>query len=257
MIAKNKSIHYIYIILIYIIACIQHVYSFFGRTVKDSEYGYIKNYTYIYLNKTLTKNEVLQIKNKDNQSYICRNDVCVCIYSFYPEPYIEFPDENGNINKYILYTTMREDIAVDEIDYSLTTDEGVIYVKCNTDSECLSNKCLNYVCIFNEQTSLTGCNSYTPPISGRTYMHCGKLAGSRCTTDDECSWNSCSEHKNASICDSIGFPTFSSINERKGVHPVILVIGMFIAVSMVVSVFVGICCYYCSRISKYNQLNKH
>ncbi|KAL6588336.1 hypothetical protein LY90DRAFT_517736 [Neocallimastix californiae] len=239
-----------------------YVYSFWAGTVKEDEFLNIKNYTYIYENETLTKNEVSHLKDKDHQSYICRNDVCVRIDSFYYEPYIEFPDENGNIRKYILPTTMREDIAMDESDYSLKTNEGDrLYFKCNTDSDCLSNKCLNYVCIFNEQTSLTGCNSYTPPRSifgsGRIYMHCGKLEGARCTTDDECSWDSCREDMNVSTCRWIGFPNFSSRNDQKGVNPVIPIIVGFIIMIMVISIFNGICCYYCFRLSNYIKLNRH
>jgi len=52
-------------------------------------------------NKTINKKEVLKIINHFNLSYYCKNNICVRVNRNNLQPFVEIPDEKGNIKRYI------------------------------------------------------------------------------------------------------------------------------------------------------------
>jgi len=49
-------------------------------------------------NHTLSRTEVLKIKNNINLSYYCKNNICVEVERDFLPEFVEIPDEKGNIN---------------------------------------------------------------------------------------------------------------------------------------------------------------
>jgi len=133
----------------------------------------------------LTKEEVIKITNEYYISYYCKNDICVLTDYNYANDYIEFPDNNGNLIKYISNTCSYNNIETDNC-YS---------INCNNDKDCLSNKCYKSHCMFNNETEIIHCDDiYIKPTilkSKSSYMHCGKAYGDTCKYDDECSSKQC------------------------------------------------------------------
>jgi len=59
--------------------------------------------------------------------------------------------------------------------------------KCTSDSQCLTNKCIDGVCIFNEEDPTEFCTSiYINLFIRFSYMYCGKMIGDICKKDKEC-----------------------------------------------------------------------
>jgi len=61
----------------------------------------------------------------------------------------------------------------------LHDNEIYISINCSNDSDCLSNKCFNNYCIFNEKNPIVNCDDiYTG--NRKSYMYCGKPADDIC-----------------------------------------------------------------------------
>jgi len=90
--------------------------------------------------------EVLKITNNYYTSYYCKNDICVSIDYKYNDIFVEIPDSKGDVIKYIVNTCRNDN-----------TNECI--KKCNINSECLSNRCLNNYYIFNEETPIINCDN--------------------------------------------------------------------------------------------------
>jgi len=148
-------------------------------------------YVYIYNNHTsLTKEEVLNIKDNSYISYYCKNDICVEADYEYTKKFIEFPNKEGNINIYIVVTFINiNDKLINH--YNKTySNKTYISINCSNDSDCLSNKCYNNYCIFNEKNPIVHCDDiYTG--NRKSYMYCGKPAHDICKNNDECSSKIC------------------------------------------------------------------
>ncbi|KAG4090253.1 hypothetical protein H8356DRAFT_1410299 [Neocallimastix lanati (nom. inval.)] len=103
----------------------------------------------------------------------------------YDDETIDIPDEHGNITRYIA-----KNCGEDEIPYGLCHG-----MECNTDSDCLSNKCVSKHCVNNEEEPIIHCDDiYTLPrfiIKESSYMHCGSALGYQCQVNDECSSKDC------------------------------------------------------------------
>jgi len=94
----------------------------------------------------------------------------------------EFPDDNGNVIPYIAVTCSFDNIK--SKNYNNTTCEtyenGIhcVYLICNLDSQCLSNKCIENLCVFNDETPIDHYNDICScPFLFNTkkpYMFCGK-----------------------------------------------------------------------------------
>ncbi|ORX83211.1 hypothetical protein BCR32DRAFT_308520 [Anaeromyces robustus] len=101
---------------------------------------------YIQFTYSISKKEVLEIKDVFYISYYCKNDICVESPYDYVNPYIEFPEKNGNKTKYITYTCTYEEINLNNCLSEYCYNETCLPVTCNADIECLSNKCVNNHC---------------------------------------------------------------------------------------------------------------
>jgi len=67
-------------------------------------------------------------------------------------------------------------------------------LKCNNDSECLSNKYYRNHCAYNNETPIVHCdNIYSNKLflGESSYMYCGKPPNDICIENDECSSKNC------------------------------------------------------------------
>ncbi|ORX41832.1 hypothetical protein BCR36DRAFT_587695 [Piromyces finnis] len=132
------------------------------------------------LNEVLSKKEVLNITNEFFISYYCKDDICVKTDNEYKEKFVEIPDKNERVIKYIVDTCSSEEII----------NGRCFSEKCISDAHCLSNKCIDSHCAFNEETPIVHCDDIYIGVK-KSYMHCGKPYGDTCKTDDECSSKKC------------------------------------------------------------------
>ena len=154
-------------------------------------------------NQTLNKTEVLKIKNKFNLSYYCKNDICVQVDRHYLPLCVEIPDENGNIKRYISKTYTYDNLKSKNYFAASTLSNDInINIGCTSDSQCLSNKCINGICIFNEENPIEFCTDiyrFLFILGGKilylttmhSYMHCGKVIDDTCKTNNECATKKC------------------------------------------------------------------
>ncbi|ORX33469.1 hypothetical protein BCR36DRAFT_412123 [Piromyces finnis] len=114
----------------------------------------------------LTKKEVLNITNEYYISFYCKNDICVLVHNEYFDRVIEIPNENGTMIKYITYTCSYDNIISGKCSDKTCDDYGnYTYNTCKNDSECLSNKCFNNFCMFNEENPIDHCDDvYIKPF---------------------------------------------------------------------------------------------
>ena len=114
----------------------------------------------------LTKDEVLKIKNAFFIAFYCKDNLYIKTDNSYMENFVEFPDENGRTKKYISDTHPSDEF---ESGRCITTR----FVICTSNSECLSDKCFNSFCVFNDENSIVHCNSIYRG-GRRSYMYCDK-----------------------------------------------------------------------------------
>ncbi|OUM57505.1 hypothetical protein PIROE2DRAFT_17492 [Piromyces sp. E2] len=133
---------------------------------------------------------LLSITNDFYNSYFCKNDICVSVDNDYFRPFVEIPDINGNIKLYISETYSYESLKLNNTLSKKCFGEICISHKCNNDSECLYNKCIDSYCIFNDKAPITHCdNIYLG--HRQSYTYCGKAYGDICNSKDECSSKKC------------------------------------------------------------------
>jgi hypothetical protein len=135
----------------------------------------------------MSKEDVLKIKDEKYTSFYCKNDICVKTDPLYDDKTVEIPDEHGNVTTYI----------VDTCNIQAAQNNDCPSMECNTDSDCLSNKCVNKHCVFNNKEPMIHCEDIQGPdflfIKGELYMHCGKAWGDFCSSNDECSSKRCDD----------------------------------------------------------------
>jgi len=153
-----------------------------------------ENYIYIYDNsKVHSKDDVLTFHDEFYISYYCKNDICVEIDNEYFNPFIEIPDKSGNVSLYIMKTFINHNSEID----SIPCNEVCVSYKCTNVSQCLYDKCVNNLCVFNENASVIHCDDiYTKPgifKKRSSYMYCGKAYNDKCTNDNECSSKVCNK----------------------------------------------------------------
>jgi hypothetical protein len=157
------------------------------------------NFIYTY-KSSLSKERVLNITDEFYGGYFCKNDICVSMDYLYKKPFIEIPDKNGNINLYISQTYSYEYLKLYNPRNKNCYDNTCISFNCNSDSECLYNKCVDNYCMFNDEAPVVHCdNIYLG--HRKSYTYCGKAYGDICNNDDECSSRICSG-KGQSTCNS-------------------------------------------------------
>ncbi|OUM63442.1 hypothetical protein PIROE2DRAFT_61266 [Piromyces sp. E2] len=198
--------------------------------------------------KIITKNEVLNINPEDysykmeNQcpdisngdfnyfnrcgfEFFCKDDnTCSQVIRRNNTAFVEFPDENGNNKSYIA------DICETGKCQNLT--------KCQSNSECLSNKCVNNHCVRNDEIKIEKCEdvykSQAIIVYFRAYydMRCGIPDGYQCKNNFECTSNKCS---NENICQ------FQGLDNRLTSTSVTLInIGLILLVVIIVGSIISL-----------------
>ncbi|OUM58661.1 hypothetical protein PIROE2DRAFT_15994 [Piromyces sp. E2] len=179
-------------ILFYILFYLQSIH---GIDLSVNSTYFPEGFVYAYdMNKAGKKNDLVP---KYGWNYYCRNDNCVELKngSNHP-PFIEFPDDNGNLKKYIFETCVYEEPnSFSYCSYNHTDEETSYQLKCYNDSDCFYNKCIGHHCVYSEEESpATHCDTIYKYFAWfeRTYINCGKDYEERCEKDSECSSESCS-----------------------------------------------------------------
>lgn len=221
---KNKIILTILIIIFYI-----HFTNGKGLSYDD-----IPNY--------LTKDEVLKLKNAYFVAFYCKDNLCAKTNYEYTDSFVEFPDENGKMKKYITDTCPRN-----KFKYGMCNGKNQFYTNCTTNSDCLSNKCLKNVCVFNDENPIVHCDDIY--LGGKkSYMHCGKPYYDTCKTDDECSSEICVDVCSSKICDDeekVCNMQYKSPSDSEGAMGIIY--SFYV---MIIALFLLICCCCYSNCKK-------
>ncbi|ORX64262.1 hypothetical protein BCR32DRAFT_287210 [Anaeromyces robustus] len=131
------------------------------------------NYIYVYdKSKILNKNEVLKIKNKFNLGYYCKNDICVEVNRDILLPFVEIPDKEGNIKRYISKSYTYYDLKLKNYRYNIYGGPNIrISYKCSSDSQCLTNKSIGDICKKNKECASKKC------FNNSEYSYCGSVGG--------------------------------------------------------------------------------
>jgi len=240
--------------------------QFFEKTLQQFEeinytYNYITSFDYynefVYLcneNTIINKDELLKITNAYYTGYYCKNNTCVWTNDYeYQKTYIEFPDNNNNVVPYIVKTFSYDIIKAKKYsDKSCKIFENnieyCVYHTCNSDIECLSNKCLDNHCVFNEETPIIHCDDiYKPPFlfkSRSSYIYCGKAFQDTCKNNNECSSKLCTNN-------TCGMQLDGPSDSEGFRDTLISEIIIFIIIIIIIIIFITICCY-----KKYNYINE-
>ncbi|KAL6599991.1 hypothetical protein U3516DRAFT_845148, partial [Neocallimastix sp. 'constans'] len=214
-------------------------------------------------NRTLKKSEILKIKNKHSLTYFCKNDICTQVNTNYLKLFVEIPDQDGNKKIYIVKTYKYNDldlkdksfIALAPMDlkyiydkknkrYSKKYTYADISFKCTSNYQCLSNKCIDGACIFNEENPIDFCApiyKFFIFLGRHSYMHCGKTIGEPCKRNNECGSKTCLKNN---ICSSVRYPSDSD-----GLAEFIIILYTVITI-MFISIISCICCCIKSIIKK-------
>ena len=210
--------------------------------------------------KIMTKDEVLKIKPDDYKDkskeqcpelsngdywygrcgfeFYCKDDkVCSsAIRSGHSNSTVEFPDTNGNMKKYI----------VDICDPQKQSDCDYFALKCNSDGDCLSNKCENNYCVRNDNAKIEKCQDiyryHTLIFSSTIEMKCGKPDGYPCEKNGDCASDTCIDN----VC-----KYQSSDHKFDMVGSMLLYLCIFIILMVICCIST---CIYCCRLrSKKNS----
>jgi len=176
---------------------------FYGKCQEDGRCSYTDEKEWVFNNlqdykAPMNKNDVLNLDidkyNKDDDPD-CPHD-----YSFY---------DYKNVCSVEFY-------CLGEKCYPLTSHENLIQLepnsehlittvcdennlehctlfKCTKDSECLSKKCVNNICMTNEAFPLYQCMDIYDEKEKKGLIKCGKATGEKCTINDDCASNECKE----------------------------------------------------------------
>lgn len=207
---------------------------------------YYDRFVYRYSNY-ITKEEVLKLSNYLDTAYFayyCKKDICISVDNIYSKNFIEFPNDNGDIELFILNTYKNSTTEyTNPVDNKKLYNEnnilGHIYFTCKTDLQCLSNKCINNHCIFNEKEPIIHCdNIYSFNVifnKRKYYMYCGKPLYEPCNDNDECS---------SKKCNAIGLcskqqegPDYNE--ELKHIFVMFLINGFFLIIILIIYRYCG------------------
>ncbi|OUM57677.1 hypothetical protein PIROE2DRAFT_64865 [Piromyces sp. E2] len=198
------------------------------------------------------------LKAFHGRNYYCRNDNCISFENNDDHPpLIEFPDENGNIKKYILETCAYiKPETFWYCTYNHTYKETFYYLKCYNDSDCFYNKCIDNTCVYNGDSSVTHCDTIYKyfAIFEYSYIHCGKDYGEQCNESNECSSNICGADyiDDIKTCSSfIKEPSdnVQSVRDMQTAFIFVIIIGIFTLI------FIMCCCYKSGK-RKENKFKK-
>jgi len=193
----------------------------------------------------ITKEDVLSLKNQYNTKpeYYCKDDICVLVYKSYNYYFIDIPDRYGNSTSYIVYTCSYDDIELNRC-FNEKNIDGINYsLNCNNDSECLSNKCYENHCVYNEETPIVYCSDiYTDKlfVGKSSYMYCGKPERNPCEERDECSSRQCVKNR----CSGPSGGPSDSDSIQTGLEGLIIFGGIFI---IIIIILIIVCCCWCIK----------
>ncbi|ORX51030.1 hypothetical protein BCR36DRAFT_397246 [Piromyces finnis] len=214
-------------------------------------------YIYIDKNKVLNKTEVLKLKNF-YISYFCKNDICTEVNTNFLKQFVEIPDDKGNIKRYISSACTYQKLKLNEcsnricVSYNNEKEECKIFIsyKCNSDSQCLTNKCIDGMCIYNEENPTEFCTDvYINSIFGRrSYRHCGKAIGDVCKRKRECASKECLKYLGYSYC---GIPSRPSDSDFVTVFAKLL----FLTIA-IIFIFIILCLGFCIKLIIKNKNRK-
>jgi len=111
--------------------------------------------------------------------------------------------------------------------------------QCSQDSECLSNKCSNGICVADGKSKFTQCIDRYEVVDERPYIFCGKLEGEKCNKNDDCA-GKC----NNGICSSSNEINRISEQAKKG-FSILIILIIALPVICVVSCCFALC--WCIR----------
>jgi len=145
-------------------------------------------------NRTLNKTEVLNLKNHHYIGYYCKNDICVEVNINHLPEYIEIPDEKGNIKSYISKSYTYEYLKLGGY-YDIVTlgFDDSFSCECTSNSQCLTNKCIDRLCIFNDENPIEFCTDIYINLAmfSYSYIYCGKTIGDTCKKNKEYESKNC------------------------------------------------------------------
>ncbi|KAG4108850.1 hypothetical protein H8356DRAFT_1285538 [Neocallimastix lanati (nom. inval.)] len=133
--------------------------------------------------------------------YYCMIFYFQIVYAYYKRKPVLSKDEvlkNGNETSYIIETCTYDNAILGNCRNFNDTLEGKHYSTiCTKNSECLSDRCVNGFCVFNDLNPVTCCVTvYTHKFlkaKPESHMHCGKALDEPCRSSDECSSKLCGE----------------------------------------------------------------
>lgn len=107
--------------------------------------------------------------------FICLEDDCQSVTK--DTNYLKFSNTTQSKEYIVKYCTIP--------DYRYN---GCATPKCSTDSDCISNRCEDGVCLEGDQSPFTECRDTYQKEDHKdpAYMVCGRLEGERCSEDREC-----------------------------------------------------------------------
>ncbi|OUM57655.1 hypothetical protein PIROE2DRAFT_17294 [Piromyces sp. E2] len=166
--------------------------------------------------------------------------------------------ENGNIKQYILETCLYNDklkkpLKYSDIDKNSTFDYSSlccsdiisygnisVSLKCNNDSECFSNKCIDNYYVYNEESSIVHCDIIYGYFSifDYSYIHCGKGYNEPCTSNSECSSKKCGG-KPKTCSNFVTTPSDSVASIRNMESGICIVVIVLFIIPLLIS-----CCVY-------------
>ncbi|KAL6597579.1 hypothetical protein LY90DRAFT_629380 [Neocallimastix californiae] len=152
----------------------------------------------------------------------CKDNVCVHLEEKIIKPFIELPDKNGYVHRYIL-----EPYAHSYGNFILEYNESN-----NNDTMFLLNRCDN---IYTKRTIFS--NSIL-------YSYCGRMVGEYCTEDADCSFKNCQKNKKCSskncegMCSSIHYEPSDSDTVTLGIQK----LGLGVALSIILIIIICCCC---------------
>ncbi|ORX75511.1 hypothetical protein BCR32DRAFT_296849 [Anaeromyces robustus] len=129
------------------------------------------------------------------EEFYCKDDNCVSTRNRSDLNTIEIPNKEGKKITYITDTCSPLDISL-----------GLCFSKsCTSDSQCLSNKCMEGHCSFNEDNPIVHCQYVRKSTNHKLYqMRCGLPRGAKCKSNKDCSSRQCVNYKlhdNNKICE--------------------------------------------------------
>jgi len=213
------------------------VYTYENITDYISKIEYAKSSLFIRVydkDRTLNKIEVLKLKNHHYYSYYCKNNICVQINRNNLPEYVEIPDDKGNIKGYISDSYSYEDLKLGNYRNIISLYSGIFIYKCTSDSQCLTNKCIDGVCIFNEENPTEFCTDIFTNLAmfSYSYMHCGKAIGDICKKNKECGSKRCRKNN------TCGYPP----NGPSDSSDIIGIINLIYIAGIIFIIYIILCC---------------